>query len=360
MPLAPNPTPRTLDAPIARVWQADAAAHFALSQATHALSLLAALFAARGKPQFHAWFPAYYCENGLPPLRRSGAILKFYPVTEAIEPDWKACEAMLADSVPDLFVVPHFFGVENDAANARAFCDRTGALLLEDAAHVLQPVGTIGRYGDLVCYSPRKYFDLPDAGILVVRSAALAAEIATASESLPHVPHSPWPWIGRRVRRVLLPRRRRSPMPARTLDDDPPSLPALSSIWMSSMSRSGLNRAGDAGVRAVAEREAKVAAAFDAIARRYGLSVLGRHPDSTPYLVGYRASSTAQAERALAELRRAGAMVSTWPGMPPEVKANPEHYGAAMNIRRTVLRFTPRRVFDRHPLDFVKKLPPPR
>ena len=51
---------------------------------------------------------------------------------------------MAADSVPDLLVLPHFFGAESDGALARAFCDRIGCLLHEDAAHLLQPVGTVG------------------------------------------------------------------------------------------------------------------------------------------------------------------------------------------------------------------------
>jgi hypothetical protein len=61
----------------------------------------------------------------------------------------------------------------------------------------------------------------------------------------------------------------------------------------------------------------------------------------------------ALAAESLAGLRQAGAIVATWPGLPPEVWAEPGAYGEALAIRRSVLRFTPRYAHRRRPLDFL-------
>lgn len=351
------PAPWTLEGSITPVWQQDAAALFALSRATHALTLIGALFAARGIARPVAWFPAYYCENALPPLRTSGATIRFFPVTEAMTPDWNACRAMLADGTPDLFALPHFMGVENEAAAARAFCDKIGALFFEDASHVLEPVGTIGRHGDLVCYSPRKFFDLPDGGILVVRSAAVAAEITAVASSINHRPSWHRHWRSRRLRHLLFKPHRRTPLVPQNADSDVGLVPAGPSVWMSPISRKRFARWGESGLRAIAESDGKVLEQLDRFAVQLGLRAVPRHPQSTPYFAAYRSSSPAETNRLLAELRPLGAMVNTWPGLPPEIIANPERYGAALDLRRTTLRFTLRRQFDRYPLDFFDRLP---
>lgn len=341
---------------LAAIWQRGAGETFALSRATHALTLVRALLSRRSIDAPEVWVPAYFCENALGPLRHGAVRLRFFPVRDNMAPDWGEVERMAGAGLPHLFVLPHFFGVENEMERARAFCDRTGALLLEDAAHVLRPVGTVGQFGDFTCYSPRKFFEVPDAGILVVRGEQLAHETRAVAGSMePGAPRSNLRWRALALRDRIAPRRARSgPLPPRGIDDEPQQLPLEPAVWMSAFSRHRIARLGRTGAGAIADREAETVAAIEAGLREGGvLSPLPRHPEATPYMLGFRAATEAHAAEEFAALRRAGADVATWPGLPPEVWAAPDDHGRALALRRTVLRFTPRYANRRHPLDFL-------
>jgi len=344
----------TIGGALASIWQRHEGSVFALSQATHGLTLLMTLL----RPGEQVWVPAYFCDNGLGPVRNSAARLRLYPMTSSMAPDWTGCETMLADGVPKLFVLPHFFGVENEAEAARAFCDRTGAWLLEDAAHVLRPVGRIGAFGDFATYSPRKFLPIPDGGLLVVRGSGLSAQLAAAASELASRELSLWRWRALDLRERLLPRREVvGPLGPRQIDDEPPRSTDLPAVWMSPFSRHRMLRLGPAGISAIERAELEVVArANEAVPTATGLVPLPRNPGTTPYLLGFRARSVEAAASAVNQLRAAGAPVDVWPGMPPEVWAEPQRYGAALELRRTILRFTPRRKGRRNPLRFLDNL----
>ena len=343
---------------LAAIWQRDAGETFALSRATHALTVILALLRRRGHDAVEVWIPAYFCENGLGPARQPGVRLRFYPVRHDMAPDWAGVEAMLVGGRPHLFALPHYFGVENEAARARAFCDRVGALLVEDAAHLLRPVGEVGRYGDFTSYSPRKYFEVPDAGILVVRGEGLAAEVRAVAAALEDGgQHRTLRWRMRALRERIAPRPVRvGALPPRRIDDEPRQVALDPVVWMSGFSRKTIARLGQDGVNAIAAREAETVRRIeDALRNRSEVRPMPRHPAATPYMLGFRAMSEAVAADAFASLRQAGADVATWPGLPPEVWAEPAAYGEAVAIRRTVLRFSPRRANRRRPLDFIER-----
>ncbi len=343
-------------AALAGVWQRGPGVTMLLSQASHAYSVILALLAARGRPQPEIWVPAYFCEGALLPARQAGARFRFIAVSEAMTPVWPAVEAMVQDSRPDLFVLPHFFGAESDGEGARAFCNRVGCLLHEDAAHLLRPVGTVGTRGDFVSFSPRKYCGIVDGGVLVVRGTALAAEVEQAASRLASA-------RGDTLRQRFLLWRNRLPWMARSgpqpnlpFDTDPTGASSLPSVWISAPSSSTLHRLGPAGLERIAAREAATVADLERALRPLGLEPLPRLRGATPYMLGFRAASQAVAMRAHDALRRAGAVAGSWPRMPPEVLAAPEHYGAARALRQTVVRISPRFDDRRRPLAFVKAL----
>ena len=117
------------------------------------------------------WIPGYFCNEALEPLRRLPVTLRFYPVQADLTPDWSFLEELgsrLSGSV--VFVLVHYFGFPNAILQAKALCEKYQIVLLEDAAHVLQPGGGIGD-GDLSIYSPRKLMAIPSGGILVASKA---------------------------------------------------------------------------------------------------------------------------------------------------------------------------------------------
>lgn len=340
-------------AALAGVWQRGPGVTLLLSQASHAYSVILAVLEARGQRVPEIWVPAYFCEGALLPARRAGARFRFYAVTEAMTPVWPTVEAMCRDSRPDLFVLPHFFGAESDGAEARAFCDRVGCLLHEDAAHLLRPVGTVGTVGDFVSFSPRKYCGIADGGVLVVRGTALATEAAQVATRLETAPYDT------RRERFLLWRNglpwmvRSGPQPSIAFDSDPFGASSLPSVWISAPSSNRLHRLGPAGLDRIAAREAATVADLERALRPLGLEPLPRLAGATPYILGFRAASHAVAMRAHDALRRAGAIAGSWPRLPPEVVAAPEQYGAAHALRQTVVRISPRYEDRRRPLAFL-------
>jgi len=340
---------------LARLWQAGEGAVFGLSQATQALAIVHEVLRREAAGPLCVWVPDYYCEGALYHLRAGGARLVFYPVDAALRPDWQACAALLTAGAPNLFLLVHYFGTVNDLAGARAFCDAAGARLLEDAVHVLRPVGGIGTAGDFVCYSPRKFFALPDGGVLVVRGAELGAAARMAAARLSPATAGAWPW---RLR-TLLPRApRRGPAPPIGIEHQAPQPPPQPALWMSRYTRARLAALAASGQLMAEERrqQAVVAQIAGALGGWRGLEVLAMADGATPYFFAMRGRDAASVAVALAELRQAGAVVAPWPGLPPEVLAAPERHATAFHIRRTLLRFTPREMARRRPLDFLAAL----
>jgi dTDP-4-amino-4,6-dideoxygalactose transaminase len=169
---------------------------------SHALAAgIAAVKKATGASQVTIWLPAYFCNEALDPVRLLPAILKFYPIREDLTPDWAVLEALVVRAqCPAVFVLVHYFGFPNAPKEARAFCDRHGMVLLEDAAHMLMPTAGVGS-GDLMIFSPRKLLAVPSGGVLVA-SAELEASLDT-----PAGDDARWEtisWIVRRFTRGVL------------------------------------------------------------------------------------------------------------------------------------------------------------
>ena len=94
--------------------------------------------------------------------------LVFYPVTENLNPDWRLLHALvLLNGKPDVFILVHYFGFPGEIRNAFQFCQQVGAVLLEDGAHVLTPIGGIGKFSWASVFSPYKLLPVPKLGVLV-------------------------------------------------------------------------------------------------------------------------------------------------------------------------------------------------
>lgn len=118
------------------------------------------------------FFPGYFCNQSLVPLRRAGAKIIFYRIRDNFEPDWNDVYTLAKEKKPDLFVLVHYFGKTNDTAEALVFCRKHGSLLFEDAAHLLQPTRGMAINESMQMYSPHKLLALPPISLL-----SLSAEI---------------------------------------------------------------------------------------------------------------------------------------------------------------------------------------
>ena len=127
---------------------------------------------------------------------------------------------------------------------------------------------------------------------------------------------------------------------------------------MSPGTRARIERLGVAGAEAIRAREVGIAAAIERhVEAATSLEALPRRPEIAPYLLGFRGRDRAEAEAAYRLLRAAGATAGTWPDLPRRVREHPERYGAALELRNTIVRVIPRFTDRRSPLEFVGQLP---
>ncbi len=337
---------RSQEAVLRNVWQGNADDLLFLSQASHGLGLIAAVLAAGRTEPPRLWFPDYYCEGALALARAAGAVLEFYPVTRDLEPDWAECRRMVDRGPPDLFAIVHYFGRAARVRDARSFCSRVGALLLEDCAHLLCPAGEVGRYGDFACYSPRKFLDIPDAGLLAVRGAGLALRLKEVAETRLAVRNGALGWRLRRLvrsaKRQLRSPRPPRPLPPTTIAQEPPLASHFRQPWMSTYSRLRIAEIVQSG---------QIDALVDGLRSFHADRV--HRPAGNPSVVawtdglvsnwtGLLCADEHAAAETINRLRRQNERIITWPGLPPEVKAAPDGHGAALDLRRRLLLVAPR------------------
>ncbi|MCB9096273.1 MAG: peptidoglycan bridge formation glycyltransferase FemA/FemB family protein [Arcobacter sp.] len=122
------------------------------------------------------WFPDYFCNSSLDPLRSFGINPFFYPIDSNREPDYKKCKELAKDKKVDIFVLVHYFGKPANVNSASNFCLSKQAWLVEDAAHVLKPINGVGEKGDFVLYSPHKHLPLYDGALLVIRKNGISKQ----------------------------------------------------------------------------------------------------------------------------------------------------------------------------------------
>jgi len=280
------------------------------------------------KPTFA--FPEYMCSPSLWPLRRSGANLLFYPIDPVtLQPDYRNC-----DNLPpfDIFVLVHYFGKPADAAKAGQWARSRGALLVEDAAHVLHAIDGVGEHGDFVLYSPRKLLPIPDGAFLVVRapSLSLVPEMELAVSRL-----------GRREPSALLWKLRRSrlarfipepPAQAPVFESDEQEMPMAKTPRMSATAAALIAKMDLAVVAKKRQQNAK--AVLAAMAARSGWTPLFQPGDDwIAHRVPIRCESPDTAKRFFLQLREAGLIAETWPALALGIEAS----SSAHRLRQTLL-----------------------
>ncbi|TAN67350.1 MAG: hypothetical protein EPN20_06875, partial [Magnetospirillum sp.] len=146
-------------------WRRPGDSAWLVGRSTWSLAALVAAASERLGLPVRILLPGWICNQSLWPLRRAGAELLFLPVLADGRPDWRAAEAL---GTIDMVMVVHTFGYPVDALEAREFCARRGAFLIEDAAHVLAPIPGVGEAGDATFYSPHKLLPVPEGGVVVL------------------------------------------------------------------------------------------------------------------------------------------------------------------------------------------------
>ena len=96
---------------LAKPWILDGEDWFWFSRSAWSLYYIAKLYAhVMDKKNTVIWFPDYFCNSSISPLRELGLAIKFYPILKDGNPDISACGEMISEGKPDLIVAVHYFG----------------------------------------------------------------------------------------------------------------------------------------------------------------------------------------------------------------------------------------------------------
>ncbi|MBI4424838.1 MAG: DegT/DnrJ/EryC1/StrS aminotransferase family protein [Elusimicrobia bacterium] len=298
-------------------------------------ALAEALRLAGAGPGRPVLWPGYICREVLAAGAAAGAPPLYYALDASLRPaadpaDWPAAAAVVAVD---------YFGFPQDLAPFEAFCRRTGAVLIEDAAHALlgrEPAGRwLGARAPLGVFSPRKTLPIPDGGTLAVLDPALAARVQAQAPARARgrgkraLLRAAAPWLGPRttLRALALARSVRRGMSGSELPPPDPDGERRIAVGPEPCAELAapivsLDHAADA-----ARRKALYAVCARLLAPAGVAPVFGSMPEGTvPYLYPFRASG-AQAEAAERLLRREGLASLPWPDLPEAVApAAPSHY----------------------------------
>lgn len=275
-------------------------------------------------------FPDYMCNPSLWPLRQSGAKLLFYPIDPVtLLPDYQKCNDLPSF---DIFVLVHYFGKPADAAKAGQWARSRGALLLEDAAHVLHPIAGVGEHGDFVLYSPRKLLPIPDGAFLVVRAPSLQLvpqmDLAVSRSGRRAPSAFFWKWQRSRLARLIPERAADAP----AFEAEEQAMPMEKTPAMSSTAAALIAKTDLARVAKARQQNAKAVVA--AVAARPGWAPLFQPGDDwVAHRVPMRCESPDTAKQYFTQLRESGLVAETWPALAPGIAAS----SSAHRLRQTVL-----------------------
>ena len=170
-------------------------------------------FVGKNKPV--VWLPDYFCNEPVNFLNDFGYSFIYYPINEAMTPNWNVCEELAVKQKPEIFILVHYFGECNDVDSAKTFCNKFQSILVEDAAHVMVPYSDIGKYGDFIFYSQHKLFAIPDGSLLVQKKKSKTMNQLSTKDparvldeiccSFPNKKPSVMHWIIKRILQKLLP-----------------------------------------------------------------------------------------------------------------------------------------------------------
>lgn len=113
--------------------------------------------------------PAYHHGSEIEALLQAGLNIRYYKITESLEPDINDLEFLLGPKVKALYLI-HYLGFPQNAAYWRQWCNEHKLLLMEDAAqaflstHNGRPVGSFGHMAFFCLY---KTYGLPDGGAVI-------------------------------------------------------------------------------------------------------------------------------------------------------------------------------------------------
>ncbi len=120
--------------------------------------------------------PSYHCGSMVEPALWLNCHILFYRLNDDLTPDINHLETLLHSAKYPIkaMLLTHYFGFLQNAPQWVNFCHQHKIILIEDCAHAFfghsTPGQLAGTYGDYAIASVRKFFGVPDGGILIGKS----------------------------------------------------------------------------------------------------------------------------------------------------------------------------------------------
>ncbi|MDC1046712.1 hypothetical protein OAR18_03790 [Candidatus Pseudothioglobus singularis] len=293
--------------------------------------------------------PDFFCNSSLCLIRDEKINIVFYPLKKDMHPDIKACKKIAKEHSINLFILVHYFGSPGLNKDTILFCKENGALLVEDATHVLCPIPGVGEVGDVVLYSLHKHFPMPDGAVFILRNKGLnkisknmILPLIKAKNSIIEESSSlsfeNLFWLTKRIIQSLgirFPSKKKTFKESFHLNHSiyrkQPKMSSLGKLllrkYILSIDKISLIRKKNTNLwqQAFLSFEVKMS------------SKLGRSLDKyTPYLTSFKANNN-DTEALFYYLQDLGLPVSTWPDLPPEVKKSKDIHSEAIKRRHRYL-----------------------
>ena len=294
------------------------------------------------------WLPGYFCNQSLWPLRQTSARIVFYPILEDLTPDWEACERLALEKKPDIFILTHFYGLVSDVEFTHKFCTKYKSIMVEDAAHMLVPTQEVGKFCHFILYSPHKMFSLPHGALCVIRPS-LTRYIHTMNaegkdfKDISNVNKYQSPlvivWIIKKVIQKIMGNYISKNKKIKSYEEDGTSSFMAPNKKMSYASKKLLYFMLTEIPGYIHHRQ-ECAKIWDDLLKENKVAV--DRVFSTKYDIPYVAvysSVNNDAQQIYYDLSKKKWPVSSWPDLPPEIRASPNQHPSTIHFRNNMLIF---------------------
>jgi len=333
-----------------RIWKSDKTdSHFWFSRSAFAMLAIAQWWKSNNDEKLpNIWVPDYFCNESLQLLRDNSFPIYFYPINRHLIPDWEKCKIQAKTTIPDIFILVHYFGLPSDLDQAKTFCDEFQCVFVEDAAHVLKPEKGIGNKGDFVFYSPHKLLPISAGSILIERIKSTkilklsnqnnVASIQEVIQKMPDKAPSSCIWLLKRILQKLLPNfifigLKNYIKTEESIRSEIPFKPKLN--WYGK--RLLFTESKNIG-RIAVKRQINYSLFYNFISFKDKTPLIN-NKRFTPFLFGLRYHQREDVEYDYKLFKERNLPVKRWPDLPPEVIKNIKRHHFANNLHNTNLFF---------------------
>jgi|TARA_Y100000294_G_scaffold68314_1_gene64682 hypothetical protein len=332
---------------LSAIWNQNHIGEYWLSRSAWSLYLIAKFrIKVSQSNRITIWFPAYFCNASLIPLRQLGIKIKFYPLLSITKANINGCKEMLTTGQPDIIIIAHFFGEAFLAQPLFELALSEGAWLVEDCVHCLKPDKSLGNYGDFVLYSPHKLFPIPDGAVLLISKkgpASISEDLLTNykfNTLYKSLINQPKPilsivikWLIKRSLQKLGVRGKKTNNKfyndkQRNTDCIPhPSMSNIARILLSLLVQN---------IDSEAKHRLFILQTWNSSMKENGVFPDFKAHSSalySPYLASVVFNNSNEAKKYYSLLNNSGVPVSTWPDLPPEVYNSPDQQQVSIEMR---------------------------